>query len=472
MCCVPIFYNYIMKKKSVFAALIIAGFVFAACDKNDNTEPEPQPEPTADTTSISGTTQPGPNPDSIPPFWCEIPVYQNDTVSVNLETISAQTEGDFTFNIVKQLNNESDGNFFLSPISVQMAFAMLANGADGNSRKQIIDALGYGSKSIDELNSYCRKIISDWNTLNSEYANKSAQVSEYENGASQQTIETANAIWTDRRFPLFSEYIELCNNYFDAEAATLNFANKDSSLAVMNGWCNQKTHGMIPSMLSDLDPLPITVMANALYFKADWADPFKEYATQKADFTNADGAVSQVDMMHQQEYFNYVRTDIFTMAELPYTGTTCMDIILPNNGISVGQCIEQLSQVRFDAALAKMSSQELFVHLPKFDLEFNHNLVKIMNQLGVVDVFSPLTADLSKMGGGYTEAFVSDAFQLSHISVDESGTEAAAVTIIIELTGAGPQMIPIEFNVNRPFAYIIRDKQTGAILFVGKVEKL
>ena len=472
MCCVPIFYNYIMKKKSVFAALIIAGFVFAACDKNDNTEPEPQPEPTADTTSISGTTQPGPNPDSIPPFWCEIPVYQNDTVSVNLETISAQTEGDFTFNIVKQLNNESDGNFFLSPISVQMAFAMLANGADGNSRKQIIDALGYGSKSIDELNSYCRKIISDWNTLNSEYANKSAQVSEYENGASQQTIETANAIWTDRRFPLFSEYIELCNNYFDAEAATLNFANKDSSLAVMNGWCNQKTHGMIPSMLSDLDPLPITVMANALYFKADWADPFKEYATQKADFTNADGAVSQVDMMHQQEYFNYVRTDIFTMAELPYTGTTCMDIILPNNGISVGQCIEQLSQVRFDAALAKMSSQELFVHLPKFDLEFNHNLVKIMNQLGVVDVFSPLTADLSKMGGGYTEAFVSDAFQLSHISVDESGTEAAAVTIIIELTGAGPQMIPIEFNVNRPFAYIIRDKQTGAILFVGKVEKV
>ncbi|MBP5668306.1 MAG: serpin family protein [Salinivirgaceae bacterium] len=463
-----------MKKKSVFAALIIAGFVFAACDKNDNTEPEPQPEPTADTTSISGTTQPGPDPDSIPPFWCEIPVYQNDTVSVNLGTISAQTEGDFTFNIVKQLNNESDGNFFLSPISVQMAFAMLANGADGDSRKQIIDAFGYGSKSIDELNGYCRKIISDWNTLNSEYANKSAQVSEYENGASQQTIETANAIWTDRRFPLFSEYIELCNNYFDAEAATLNFANKDSSLAVMNGWCNQKTHGMIPSMLSDLDPLTITVMANALYFKADWANPFKEYATQKADFTNADGAVSQVDMMHQQEYFNYVRTDIFTMAELPYTGTTCMDIILPNNGISVGQCIEQLSQVRFDAALAKMSSQELFVHLPKFDLEFNHNLVKIMNQLGVVDVFSPLTADLSKMGGGYTEAFVSDAFQLSHISVDESGTEAAAVTVVVfEITGVvGPVEVPIEFNVNRPFAYIIRDKQTGAILFVGKVEKL
>ena len=459
-------------KKTFFAALIIAGFVSAACDKNDNTEPEPQPEPTADTTSISGTTQPGPDPDSIPPFWCEIPVYQNDTVSVNLGTISAQTEGDFTFNIVKQLNNESDGNFFLSPISVQMAFAMLANGADGDSRKQIIDAFGYGSKSIDELNGYCRKIISDWNTLNSEYANKSAQVSEYENGASQQTIETANAIWTDRRFPLFSEYIELCNNYFDAEAATLNFANKDSSLAVMNGWCNQKTHGMIPSMLSDLDPLTITVIANALYFKADWANPFKEYATQKADFTNADGAVLQVDMMHQQEYFNYVRTDIFTMAELPYTGTTCMDIILPNNGISVGQCIEQLSQVRFDAALAKMSSQELFVHLPKFDLEFNHNLVKIMNQLGVVDVFSPLTADLSKMGGGYTEAFVSDAFQLSHISVDESGTEAAAVTVIIEPTGAGPQMIPIEFNVNRPFAYIIRDKQTGTILFVGKVEKL
>ena len=458
-----------MKKSLIAFSFVLLAAI--ACDKDNNSESQPEPVPATDTLPGRDTTSHEINTDTIPPFWCEIPD-DPDKVAVELCMINAQTEGDFTFNIVKQLNNESDGNFFLSPISVQMAFAMLANGADGNSRKQIIDALGYGSKSIDELNSYCRKIISDWNTLNSEYANKSAQVSEYENGASQQTIETANAIWTDRQFSLFSEYIELCNNYFDAEAATLNFANKDSSLAVMNGWCNQKTHGMIPSMLSDLDPLTITVIANALYFKADWADPFKEYATQKVDFTNADGAVSQVDMMHQQEYFKYVRTDIFTMAELPYTGTTCMDIILPNNGISVGQCIEQLSQVRFDAALAKMSSQELFVHLPKFDLEFNHNLVKIMNQLGVVDVFSPLTADLSRMGGGYTEAFVSDAFQLSHISVDESGTEAAAVTIIIELTGAGPQMIPIEFNVNRPFAYIIRDKQTGAILFVGKVEKL
>ena len=461
-----------MMKKTVFAALFIAGFVFAACDKNDNTEPEPQPEPTTDTTSISGTTQPGPNPDSIPPFWCEIPD-DPDKVAVELYMINAQTEGDFTFNIIKQLNNESDGNFFLSPISVELAFAMLANGADGNSRQQILNTFGYGSKSIDDLNNHCRSVISEWNKLNDKYASQSAGLSEYEKGMFQQTIETANAIWTDRRFPLFSEYIELCNNYFDAEAATLNFANKDSSLAVMNGWCNKKTHGMIPSMLSDLDPLTKTVMANALYFKADWANPFKEYATQKTDFTNANGAVSQVDMMHQQEYFNYVRTDIFTMAELPYTGTTCMDIILPNSGMSVSKCISKLSQVRFDAALENMSQKELNIHLPKFDLEFNHNLVKIMNQLGVVDVFSPLTADLSKMGSGHTEAFVSDAFQLSHISVDESGTEAAAVTIIIiEITGAGPQMIPIEFNVNRPFAYIIRDKQTNTILFVGKVESL
>ena len=455
--------------KKIIASFAVVLFVAMACDKGNSNEPQPEPQPAATTDTTSHEI----NTDTIPPFWCEIPD-SPDEVAVELCMIDAQTEGDFTFNIVKQLNNEADGNFFLSPISVQMAFAMLANGADGNSRKQIIDAFGYGSKSIDELNNYCRKVISDWDALNSEYANKSAQVSEYAEGAFQQTIETANAIWTDSCFPLFKEYIELCNQYFDAEAATLNFANKDSSLAVMNGWCNQKTHGMIPKMLGDLDPLTITILANALYFKADWENPFEEYATQKADFTNADGAVSQVDMMHQQEYFNYVRTDIFTMAELPYTGTTCMDIILPDSGISVNQCVGQLSQSRFDAALGKMSRKGLNVHLPKFDLEFNHNLVKIMNQLGVIDVFSPLTADLGKMGNGHTEAFVSDAIQLSHISVDESGTEAAAVTMIVfEITGVvGPVEVPIEFNVNRPFAYIIRDKQTGAILFVGKVEKL
>ena len=462
-------------KKTVFAALFIAGFVFAACDKNDNTEPELQPEPTIDTISISGTTQPGPNPDSIPPFWCEIPD-DPDKVAVELCMINAQTEGDFTFNIIKQLNNESDGNFFLSPISVELAFAMLANGADDSSRKQILDALGYGSKSIDDLNNHCRSVISEWNKLNSQYASHSAELDEYEKGMFQQTIETANAIWSARRAPLFEDYISLCNRYFDAEAATLDFVNKDSSLAVMNGWCNQKTHGMIPKMLNenDIDDYTVTVLANSLYFKADWKMPFEEGATIKADFTNASSNVSQVDMMQQQKNFSYVRTENFAMAELPYNGTTCMDIILPDSGISVSQCIEQLSQTRFDAALAKMSSKELFVRLPKFDLDFNHELVKIMKQLGIVDVFDNEIADLSKMGSRHDKAFVNKAFQLSHIKVEESGTEAAAVTVIIAKDNAviPGETDPIEFNVNRPFAYIIRDKQTNTILFVGKVESL
>ena len=437
-----------MMKKTVFAALFIAGFAFAACDKNDNTEPDPNP---------SGRTL-------------------FDTTDINLGALTDNSDGDFTFNIVKQLNTSENGNFLLSPISVELAFAMLANGADGSSRQQILDAFGYGSKSIDDLNNRCRAVISEWYKLNSQYASQSAELDEYEKGMFQQTIETANAIWSARRAPLFEDYISLCNRYFDAEAATLDFVNKDSSLAVMNGWCNQKTHGMIPKMLNedDIDEYTVTVLANSLYFKADWKKPFEEGATIKADFTNASGNVSQVDMMQQQENFSYVRTENFAMAELPYNGTTCMDIILPDSGISVSQCIEQLSQTRFDAALAKMSSKELFVRLPKFDLDFNHELVKIMKQLGIIDVFDSEIADLSKMGSRHDKAFVNKAFQLSHIKVEESGTEAAAVTVIIAVDNAviPGENDPIEFNVNRPFAYIIRDKQTNTILFVGKVESL
>lgn len=437
-----------MMKKSVFAALFIAGFAFAACDKNDNTEPEPNPS------------------------WRTL----FDTTDINLGALTDNSDGDFAFNIVKQLNTSEKGNFLLSPISVELAFAMLANGADGNSRQQILDAFGYGSKSIDDLNNRCRAVISEWYKLNDQYASQSAELDEYEKGMFQQTIETANAIWSARRAPLFEDYISLCNRYFDAKAATLNFVNKDSSLAVMNGWCNQKTHGMIPKMLNedDIDDYTVTVLANSLYFKADWKMPFEEGATIKADFTNASGNVSQVDMMQQQENFSYVRTENFAMAELPYNGTTCMDIILPDSGISVSQCIEQLSQTRFDAALAKMSSKELLVRLPKFDLDFNHELVKIMKQLGIVDVFDSEIADLSKMGSRHDKAFVNKAFQLSHIKVEESGTEAAAVTVIIAADNAVMpiETDPIEFNVNRPFAYIIRDKQTNTILFVGKVESL
>lgn len=398
----------------------------------------------------------------------------NNNEPQNYQPQATIVDGDFTFNIVKQLNVAADGNFFLSPISVQMAFAMLANGADGNSRQQILDAFGYSS--IDKLNGDCQKVISEWKKLNEDYANINAGMGDHADGKYQQTIETANAIWTDLRFPLYTEYIELCNTCFDAEASTMNFANVDSSLAVMNGWCNQKTHGMIPEMLEkkDFNPAPITVLANALYFKSDWEKPFKVEATQKATFTDSTGSTMEVDMMHQQAYFDYVKTENYAMAELPYSGSTCMDIILPNDGISVSQCVDQLSQTQFETALGKMSKNGLNIYLPKFDMDFNQDLIDILKKLGVIDVFDPATADLSKTGSCHEYAYVGRAFQLSRVSVDENGTTAAAVTVIVEIkSSVEPQLSDlIEFNVNRPFAYIIRDKQTGVILFVGKVEKM
>ena len=431
-------------KLKVFALMMVVAL--ASCNKDNETiEPEPEPQPQPQPEVIVNTT--------------------TDTISVSLEVLPQNVGDDFTFNIVKQLNTATKDNFLLSPISVQLAFAMLTNGADGNTRQQLLSALGYGSKSIDELNSDCQKVIEGWEKVNNDFSGENYQ----------QTIETANAIWTDKQFPLFEEYIGLCNKYFDAEAATLNFSDVTNALATMNGWCNQKTHGMIPSMLDDDDisPETITVLANALYFKGNWRRPFTDNLTIKADFTNTDGTVSQVDMMHQVEDFSYVRTEKFAMAELPYSGTTCMDIILPDNGVSVSQCISELSQARFDTARAKMQYRNLYVSLPKFDLNFNHKLVEIMKQLGAVDVFVPQIANLSKMGSGHTDAFVSNAFQLSHITVEESGTEAAAVTVIVVDKNAGPSVeTPIEFNVNRPFAYVIRETQTGAILFVGKVVKL
>jgi serpin B len=263
--------------------------------------------------------------------------------------------------------------------------------------------------------------------------------------------------------------------YFDAESATLDFADVEKTLSLMNNWCDKKTHGMIPKMLNDLNPNDVIILANALYFKGNWEEPFDAYYTRKADFFNSDGTTTKVKMMYQEEIdCDYVRTDSFVMAELPYSGSTCMDVILPNNGISVSQCVGQLSQARLDATFEKLSQKKLNVHLPKFDLDFNQNLVDIMKQLGVIDVFSPTDADLNNMSqssiGG---VFVDNAFQLSRISVDERGTVAAAVTVC-QMVGCPPpeKVKPIEFNVNRPFAYIIRDYQDGTILFVGKVEKL
>ncbi len=458
-------------KPIVFATIV--GLALIACDDADNT---PQPEPEGGIVSVdttSGTENQQEDSQQVETQLIQY-VYQDDSTAINLSTITENVDGDFCFNIVKQLNALDEDNFLLSPISVELAFAMVANGAYGQSRQQIMDALGYGSKSIDELNNHSKNLIAEWNDMNVDNARRNSE-GYYGDNLYQQTIETANAIWTDRKFPLYSDYIALCNSFFDAEASTMNFANEDSTLAVMNEWCNQKTHGMIPRMFSSLEPDLLTVIANALYFKASWEQPFDEWFTSKNDFHNADNSIQEVDMMKCQMSFNYVRTENFVMAELPYNGTTCMDIILPDSSTDISQCISELSSTRFAAATEKMLPKLLNLHLPKFDLKFDHNLVDVLKQLGITSVFG-VAADLSKMGCAYENAFLSNVFQLSHISVDENGTEAAAVTVVAVANSAyippTKVVIPIEFNVNRPFAYIIRDTQTSTILFVGKVEKL
>ena len=394
---------------------------------------------------------------------------------IDLNVIAEQLEDDFVFKFVKQIDREANKNFFVSPISVKMAFAMLSNGAEGNTLQQLLDSLGYSNKTIGDLNNDCHKLISHWDEQKKDNEEIQRLYSELGgSGEYQQIIETANSVWSNKMFVLSDSFMATIRQFYDAESASLDFADAQKALSIMNDWCNQKTHGMIPKMLENIDPNYAVILANTLYFKGNWKSRFESCDTHKSDFFNCDGSVTKVKMMNQETFFNYVRTDCFAMAELSYEGSTCMDIILPNNGISVSQCIGVLNQARFNAALKEMSRNKLNVHLPKFDMQFNQNLVEIMKLLGVADVFSPTDADLSNMSNSSMEgAFVSDAFQLSCISVDENGTEAAAVTAVC-LTGCchPMELKPIDFNVNHPFAYIIRDKKTNTVLFVGKVEKL
>ena len=166
------------------------------------------------------------------------------------------------------------------------------------------------------------------------------------------------------------------------------------------------------------------------------------------------------------------------MAELQYWGNTCIDVILPNEGISASECLSQLSQERFDAALSKLENKRLDLKLPKFDISYDIDLNDVMRTLGITDAFSEATADFSNMGtavGINGDPYLSRAFQKSRISIDEDGTEAAAITVLtMEGTSAEfePQLyvVPIEFYVNHQFIYVIREGNN--ILFVGKIEKM
>ena len=368
---------------------------------------------------------------------------------------TALVEGDnaFGFDLFKRLHEDKPSeNLFISPTSVSMALGMTLNGADGTTRDQMVALLHKRGLSEETINASYRSLIDLLTNLDPEV-----------------TLQIANSIWYREGFDVESDFLEKNQSFFDAEISALDFADA-ASVDVINGWVEDKTSGLIDSIIQEIGADVVMYLINAIYFNGRWTYQFDADLTTDETFFNADETQATVPLMRLKGPLRYAELPIGKMIDLPYGDSLySMTLILPRVDRSIDSLVNQLNPQTWDSWTESLVLEDVTVELPRFELEYKKELREVLQALGMTDAFDPSRADLSRINP-LKQLFISKVLHKTVLKVDEEGTEAAAVTAIVVETTALPE--PLIFRADRPFLLMIRERHTGSILFAGKVMQL
>jgi serpin B len=367
----------------------------------------------------------------------------------------------FAFDLYQFLKEEKGGdNLFYSPYSISLALAMTYAGARGETEGQMADALRFTLPQ--------ESLHSAFNALDLELAGR-GEGAEGKDGQGFR-LNIANAIWGQTGFQFLPDFLDTLAENYGAGLRLLDFINApEESRITIHDWVSEQTEGKIedlipPGLINELTRL---VLTNAIYFNAAWDTPFEPELTEDGAFYTLGGGQVTVPMMRQTESLGYVQGEGYQAVELPYDGRELsMVILLPDAG-QFEMFEGSLDAEQVDAILGDVAYRQVALTMPGFEVESDFSLAQTLAALGMADAFSS-DADFSGMTGN-RDLFISDVVHKAFVSVDEAGTEAAAATaVVMELLAAAPEQ-PVEVIVDRPFIFVIRDIETGAILFVGRV---
>ena len=392
------------------------------------------------------------------PAETDVPTAQTDPVLISRSaTPEALPTSAFSFDILQTVLEKEEGkNVFFSPLGAGFPLAMLANGAAGETFDEIRKLLGYEGAPIEELNAHFEQLKA--------LASSDEDV----------TVEQANTVFTDIRFPVLPAFAETMQASYGAEVHEHDFRDVEATLALINAWTSEQTHGLIPQLLDELPGT--TYLIHTLYFKALWASRFNPEDTKDETFTNADGSLSQVPAMNQTLRTFAYSGESFDALELNYKGDEySMVLLLPKEGVSLSSVEKQLGPDSFRQTLSEMYLYDASVRLPRFELE---------NEYTLNDVLESMAGGKLKLLGGESDysllnSALSGALilikQKTFAEVNEEGTEAAAASYVEMITSPGPQAEnypAIDFHVDRPFFFFIHEKSSGEILFAGRILNL
>lgn len=379
---------------------------------------------------------------------------ERQAAAADLDPGLAESSNRLGVKLFGQLWKEGGGNVTVSPYSISAALALAYNGSAGETAEELGGLLGYTPEERPELNTghlALLKLLQD--------------------GGPGVELKVANSVWGMKGLPLRRDYLKSGKEFYKAQVKSVDLT-AGKSVKEINGWVADHTGDKITEMLTEPPgPQAVAVLVNALYFKGSWKDVFEEQATKQADFYPPDGPAVQVMMMKRSGMFPYAVHEDWQAVKLPYgEGQMEMVVFLPGEKSSLRELTDQLVQgsLPLDEDFAGTRGT---LQLPRFTASYGTELTDVMKALGVQLAFDPQRGDFSQMADLDRPVYFSQVIHKTFIDVNERGTEASASTVIDMRAGSAPPAdTPFEMTVNRPFLFMIRDTQTGAVLFLGAIE--
>ena len=411
---------------------------------------------------ITGCTGPDSTPETPPPAQ-ETPVITPPPWSpADGEKSVVDANNQFALDLYTQLAEDpeySGENLFFSPFSISSALAITYEGARGDTATEIQDVFHFPTDSP---------------TMREEYSGIIAGIN---SGDSAYSLRTANALWAEKTYPFLQEYITIADHTYHARTTNLDFITRpDESRLTINQWVEEQTEEKIKDLLpsGSINPLTRLVITNAIYFKGTWVKQFDEKKTTVEDFRTGTAMTVPVPMMQRTDKnatFGYTETGNLQVLQMPYESDSgkqlSMLVLLPKDG-NLASLEQSLDASTLSELQQNLSIKQVIVYFPKFTMETKYSLPRTLSAMGMPAAFTG-SADFSGMDGTRS-LYIADVIHQAFVEVNEEGTEAAAATAVIIMKSSAPVEEPVPvFRADHPFIFIIKDDETGLILFMGRV---
>ena len=366
------------------------------------------------------------------------------------EVRTMSSANDFGFRTFSALRpEEPTKNLFISPLSISAVLTMTFNGADGTTKEAMRQTLGFTGQTDEALNQ-------SFKTLFELLTNMDRKVQ----------FSAANSIWYAQQFELQVPFVQKNQSYFDATLRPMNFGAPGTK-DVINSWVSDKAKGRITSIVDEISSNDVMFLINAIYFKGTWTYQFDKSLTRQAPFRKEDGSTTSVNFMALKNgQYQYYTDATKQVIDLPYGNEQfSMTLIVPTGTNTVADITRELNSANLTSWLAGAGASNQELRLPKFRMEYKKDLKETLTQLGMGEAFSG-GANFSQMLQGFSGGLsISKVLHKTFLQVDEEGTEAAAVTSVVVTL----RSLPPTIEVNRPFVFLIREKSSNAVLFIGQL---